>query len=358
MCLYPKLIYNKKYKVNEKNGGNVPTPLDNRCRYVPVGCGKCMECTKQRTQQWLVRLLEDIKENRNGLFVTLTFSDETLAEYDKEIEGIDGYDRDNEMARIGVRRFLERWRKKYKKSIRHWLVTELGQKKSERIHLHGILWNERFEGKNIQEQESIIFERWQVGNIRVGDGEECYLNEGTIQYMVKYINKADEKHPEYEAKIFTSPGIGKKYIDDTIKERNRYRNNGKTIETYKNSSGYELALPIYYRNYIYSDDEKEKLWIEKLDKEERWIDGERVCIKDGWEEYEKLLKEKRKKNNRLGFGDDEINWNRKNYEYNRRMLKRSDMYMRQFEKWGDIEDYDMAIKLQNIVSLSEYKIPD
>ena len=39
------------------------------------------------------------------------------------------------IATLAVRRFLERWRKKYKKSVKHWFVTELGGKFTERIHL-------------------------------------------------------------------------------------------------------------------------------------------------------------------------------------------------------------------------------
>ena len=33
-------------------------------------------------------------------------------------------------------------RKRTKKSIRHWLVTELGHEGTERIHLHGIIFTE------------------------------------------------------------------------------------------------------------------------------------------------------------------------------------------------------------------------
>ena len=43
MCIYPRLIANK------------------RILSVPVGCGKCMECKKQKSREWSVRLQEDIK---------------------------------------------------------------------------------------------------------------------------------------------------------------------------------------------------------------------------------------------------------------------------------------------------------
>ena len=43
MCLYPKLIKNKKYIANKKNGGVIPAVFDNRVLLVPVKCNKCME---------------------------------------------------------------------------------------------------------------------------------------------------------------------------------------------------------------------------------------------------------------------------------------------------------------------------
>ena len=120
MCLYPILIKNKKYTANKKNGGVIPAVTDERVLYVPVGCGKCMECLKKKAREWQIRLTEEIKENKNGKFVTLTFSNESLKEISKTLKYKKNDKRkkdiDNEIARIAVRRFLERWRKKYKKS--------------------------------------------------------------------------------------------------------------------------------------------------------------------------------------------------------------------------------------------------
>ena len=46
MCSYPRLIKNRKYIANKKNGGNIPPVSDLRVLMVPVGCGKCIECKK------------------------------------------------------------------------------------------------------------------------------------------------------------------------------------------------------------------------------------------------------------------------------------------------------------------------
>ena len=78
MCLYPKLIKNKKYTKNKKNGGIIPTVSDNRVLYVTAACGKCFECRKQKARAWQVRMSEELRENPNAIFVTLTISDESF----------------------------------------------------------------------------------------------------------------------------------------------------------------------------------------------------------------------------------------------------------------------------------------
>ena len=154
MCLYPKLIQNPKYKPNAKNNQNPPIIQDVRVKYVPIGCGLCIECQKQRANQWRTRLSEDIKTNADAKFVTLTFSNENYKLLAEKHNNLKGYLLDYAIATYAVRHFLERHRKKYKKSIRHWLITELGHKGTENLHLHGILWKQDI---------SDINEIWQYG---------------------------------------------------------------------------------------------------------------------------------------------------------------------------------------------------
>ena len=202
MCLYPRLIRNRKYIANKKNGGNVPEMKDSRVALVPVGCGYCMECMKKKANEWKVRLLEEIKTDNTGKFVTLTFNNETytrIAEQAKKAnDKLEGYELDNAIASIAVREFLERWRKKYKESVKHWLITELGQTKTEHLHLHGIIWTE---------DEKAIDERWnagkdgKVGFATIGNGVKSYVSEKTVTYITKYVTKVDVVHKYYKPKI-------------------------------------------------------------------------------------------------------------------------------------------------------------
>lgn len=338
MCLYPRLIKNRKYTVTKKNGGNVPPVKDPRTKYVPIGCQQCIECKQKKAREWSVRLQEDIRTNKNAQFVTLTLSTESYKKLydrvkyklDKETGELldtclDGYELDNEIIKTGIRKFLERWRKKYKKSVRHWLVTELGHNGTENIHVHGLIWTNN---------KNSIEERWQYGFVYIGD----YVNNKTINYITKYVSKMDFKHKEYNSKIFTSAGIGSAYKERLAANLNKYKENGKTNERYTTRQGVKLGLPIYFRNMIYTDEEKEKLWIEKLDKEERWIMGKKIDISKGEKEYYSTLEWYQKKNIRLGYGTGEINWDRQQYERERRNLIVKERINKMLLKEGAIQD--------------------
>lgn len=292
--------------MNKKNGGVIPLLTDERTRWVPVGCQKCMECRKQKSREWQVRLLEEVKHEKNGLFVTLTFSNESIKEISKDIKGLEGYELDNEIATKGTRRFLERWRKETKKSVKHWLVTELGHNGTENIHMHGIIWS-----KDIEK----IKKHWKYGYIWKGD----YVSERTVNYITKYITKTDQMHKEYKSKILTSPGIGRKYTESKDYGANEYKGE-ETREYYTTKSGNKMAMPVYWRNKRYTEEEREKLWIEKINKQERYILGQKIDISKSEEHYYKVLNTARNKNKRLGYGNDEINWERKQYENERRKM--------------------------------------
>ena len=77
MCLYPKLIPNKRYLPTKKNGGVPPVCPDERLRYVTAACGDCYECRKQKQRQWVVRMSEENRQTPNAYFLTLTIDDKS-----------------------------------------------------------------------------------------------------------------------------------------------------------------------------------------------------------------------------------------------------------------------------------------
>lgn len=308
MCLYPNIIRNPKYKVNKKNGGNVPVLSDPRAAWVPIGCGKCMECVKQKSNGWRVRLQEEIKTSRNAKFVTFSYSEESIELINSKIsDELTGYERDIEIATYSVKIFREHWRRVIGKSPRYWLVTELGQTNTERLHLHGIIF---------EDSKEDIKRLWPYGNTWIGD----YVNEKTINYIVKYVHKSDPLHKEFVPRIYASNGIGKKYIGTINSRLNTFKDNGETDERYTCRDGIKVALPTYYRNKLYTDEQREKLWLRKLDKKVRYVGGEKVDISKDDTGYYKALRWHRGQSQKLGYGDDKINWERKKYERDRRNM--------------------------------------
>jgi hypothetical protein len=327
MCLYPTLIKNRKYTANKKNGGNIPPMADTRTEYVPIGCQDCIECRKQKAREWQTRLQEHIKTNNNGKFITLTFSNEKYYELInntkhlkelKHIPQLEGYQRDNALATAATRLFLERWRKKYKKSLPHWLITELGHNGTENIHIHGIIWT----NEPLKEVEKI----WSYGYMWKGKEKqsgkiENYVNAKTVNYIIKYITKKDERNTTYKSIILTTAGIGNNYTTTYNAKKNKY-NAQQTNETYKTTTGHKIAIPIYWRNKIYTEQEREKLWLQKLDKQEKYVLGNKIDIstEQGEKDYYTSLKTAQKVNAKLGYGNGQKTWEQKQYEQTRRNL--------------------------------------
>lgn len=286
---------NPRYTINKKNKGIVPIPRDKRLRYIKTACGWCKECRAKIARDWLIRLTEEIKTNKNAKFVSLSLSVESIIELEKdmyatEYRGISEYKGEtdvNLLASFAIRRWTERYRKKHKKAPRHFLITELGHKNSERIHLHGLIWAKEEDIKN----------SWKYGNVDIGE----WVDGRTINYITKYITKIDEVHEGYKQAIFTSKGMGKEYIE---KNRTWHKFNGKETRTkYKLKDGREIELPRYYKEKLWNEDEREILYLKTLDENIISLGGEKIKNNISLEEFNQKLKSVRENNKRAGYGN-------------------------------------------------------
>ena len=292
MCLYPEYFKNPKYLPNKKNKGRPPICLDRRLLYIPAKCGCCIECRKEKQREWRVRLEEELRSNF-GYFTTLTISPEGIEEIERKT-GLEWQKNPNEIATKALRLFLERARKETGKSIKHWCVTELGEDK-DRIHLHGIFFG--------QKSAELIRRHWKYGFVFIGD----YCNSRSINYMTKYMLKVDIKHPEFKQIVLASPGIGDRYMNrrDYLWQKQNYKNINVATYTFRN--GTKMAMPKYYKNKIFTDDEREKMWINNLNRGLLWIYGEKVKAND-----RKTIDNLRRYWQKFGreiMGDNPIAWN-------------------------------------------------
>ena len=97
-----------------------------------------------------------------------------------------------------------------------------------------------------------------------------------------------------------------------------------TINTICASNGTTAQLPIYYKNKLYTDEEREKLWLHLLDKQERYILGQKIDISKDEELYYKLLKQAKHDNEQIGLNKQQT-WEEQEYERQRRRLKQSEI---------------------------------
>lgn len=334
MCLYPTQISNPKYKPNKTNGGKVPPISHPLTSKITIPCGRCIECKRKKAREWHVRLLEEIKHNKlirkqqeinlYPVFITLTFSNDSIYQLGKET-ATTGYTKDNTIATIATRKFLERWRKTHKTSLRHWLITELGHNGTNNIHLHGILW---FENKaDIHKLD----EHWQYGWTYKGKEDyingqrqyKNYVNTTTIAYIIKYVTKIDEKYKHYVPKILCSPGIGKQYTQTPNAKLNKY-DGQDTKETYTTTTGHQIMLPTYWKNKIYTPEEREHLWLAKITKPERYVLGKAIDVSENADAYNDQINAARLRNHTLGYGT-----NRKNEQQQKQEEQlRNEMYQK------------------------------
>ena len=121
--------------------------------------------------------------------------------------------------------------------------------------------------------------------------------------------KDDLNNREFTGKVLTSAGMGKQYFERGDWKFNRY--NGKnTREYYVFKNGTKAMMPRYYRDKIYSEEEKELLWLQKLDKGDTWVMGEKCKIDS--DEYKNLLSYYREQAKQI-HGDNIILWKEKQY---------------------------------------------
>lgn len=249
-CLNPRSAFNPKYRCSKKNGFNPPPCPDPRLLRITFDCGKCSECRRKRATHWRFRLHAEYKANPNKFhFVTFTFSDKALNALRSEFPVSEGYT-DNDIAKVAVRRFLERYRKIYNVSCRHFFVTELGGKNG-RIHLHGLLvgcqagyWKRNKYKIDLPLLTSI----WSYGYIWVG-----WCTDATISYVVKYITKQDPYHLDYRPVLLVSPGFGKCYVTSSVIKYHHSVPSG--IYYLITSSGHKISMPRYYRDKIFTPEE-------------------------------------------------------------------------------------------------------
>jgi len=291
---------------------NQPKYIDGKFIYsVPVNCGKCQYCKKQRVTGWSFRLEQESKISNNGFFITLTYDTQNIPyckiDTDATIRTKHGKEKkysEEEIAnnitsvptlnKSDVQKFIKRlriieqekygkknkeidgelvpikdvfWRKMLNQSyditkpFRYYAVGEYGSK-NRRPHLHLVVYN-------LYDTESID-EAWQLGMVEVKD-----LHENSISYLIKYLEK-DSKHYKYIYALglqpefsLSSKKLGECYVNASSKKYhlNNYDNNVITL-----SNGVKGKLPRYIFEKLYNKTKTVGRHLKDIEEQQKEVD--------------------------------------------------------------------------------------
>lgn len=198
--------------------------------YIDVPCGNCIACQKKRLNDYRIRLNYEISRYPNSVFITLTFAPKYLRKFYKDPNS-------------AVRLFLDRARKRFGRSLRHWIVAEYGTLKG-RVHYHGILFNvpRSFDADTLRSL-------WKYGFIYIG-----YANAKTANYIVKYCTK-NANNGKKPPRIISSKGIGKSYLNPLQMSMHR-----STLSPFISVGDANLPLPRYYYDKIFDESQKVQIF--------------------------------------------------------------------------------------------------
>jgi hypothetical protein len=220
------------YKKEKTKGENIPFP-----------CGKCPPCKKRRTSGWSFRLVKEGERSKSALFITLT--------YDTQYVPITphGY---MTLELKDLQKFFKRLRKLSNEKLKYYAVGEYGSTKK-RPHYHVILFNANKEH---------IKRAWALNNKLIGTYHIGNVSNASIGYTLKYMSKSskiplhqnDDRKKEFSV---MSKGLGSNYLTKSM--INWHKNSLEQRMYIAIEDGKKIAMPRYYKDKMYNEDEKDKI---------------------------------------------------------------------------------------------------
>lgn len=224
------------------------TKATSRSYSIPLNCGKCPYCKKRRVSSWVFRLLEEEKVSSSSHFVTLTYDTRHIPISKKGRMTLNKKD---------WQLFMKRLRNTQSEKIRYYMAGEYGTK-NYRPHYHAIIFNLQ-DINAVQEawqaHEPLTGKKSQIGSIYIGT-----VSGASIAYTAKYIDKdkqipaykGDDRVPEFS---LMSNKLGLNYLTPQIV---KWHKSDLSRMYCTLQGGIKIAMPKYYRDRIFTEDEKEQ----------------------------------------------------------------------------------------------------
>ncbi len=247
-CLTPITLKKKEVAIDDPFSSNV------------VPCGKCPACLRRRQSGWIFRLKEEQQQSKTSAFLTLTYDDQNIHTSENGLPTLNR--RDHQLFMKRARKELNKiyWRTIMPNTkLRYYACGEYGNR-TRRPHMHSILFNAPQEWLDAPEA---ITGLWQKGHVRV---DKC--TDATIAYVTKYMSKTaytdpftdiickqtgeittDDREKEFS---LMSKGLGATWLTD--KKVEYYSE--KLIPYIIDEGGRKITMPRYFRDKIYTDDDK------------------------------------------------------------------------------------------------------
>ncbi|QCQ84969.1 replication initiator protein [Blackfly microvirus SF02] len=230
--------------------------LTNKLQLVP--CNKCPKCRGRITSAWSFRLMQEEKHARSAFFITLTYNNDNLP------VTRNGF---LEIRKSDLQKFFKRLRKAhssrkknpvyYKQQIKYYAVGEYGGR-FKRPHYHVIMFNCNVELiENAWTNGNKVFKGKSMGQIHYG-----YVSGASVGYTMKYISKPskipihknDDRTPEF---ALMSKGLGECYLTKAMIAWHHYAMTQRAFVM--TQDGKQIAIPRYYRDRIYTKDDKKQI---------------------------------------------------------------------------------------------------
>ena len=259
MCLYPLFI-----KTKDAFGVYINQS---------VPCGKCIECVKDRQNEWKIRLVEECRDHRYIYFFTLTYRDDTI-EWVNDTFGIphttfrkSDYQLWFKRSRIYYERYFNR-----EIDFKYFLCTEYGPNTG-RAHAHGLLFTDISETfiSHMFNDWSNTFGFANYSRVGVNRNKRTSTPSAVGNYVAKYCLKPRQLMTDAELEVdslikegvllapfrLMSKGIGESYV----KRMKRYHVPSilspserivKIVDRSNyNDGAFKYKLPRYYRDRLY-----------------------------------------------------------------------------------------------------------
>lgn len=164
MCTKPKNIINKR--TNKKQD---------------VPCGKCINCSYSKSNEWTRRLLDEATQHEKMCLVVLTYDRAHVRVGMKTKEGNNLFTLWHRDVQLYLKKLRKKVKSLYDKELRYYVAGEYGDK-LQRPHYHLVLF-----GLN-KDDRNLIDHTWEHGKV-LWDKKNRPLDEKGFAYACGYINK-------------------------------------------------------------------------------------------------------------------------------------------------------------------------